>query len=592
MGLVESEQSQGLTKESAVPQISRRSILLAGAGGLALLSIGEAVSASWIDKALGSTASRALATNGTTLEQAASTRSALGYSRLVAGPGYPLVVREELASAPHGRDNRRTSVASIVQFTDLHLVDAQSTMRFEYTAERCPSFFRPHEALGTQASVQLVNRVNQIAVGPFGGRPFDCVVSTGDNSDNGETIEMYWFLAVMNGGSITANTGSPDAWEGVQNSDDQLYYNPESSVRDRYKKVGFPQLDRYFESAMKEHSSPGLKTPWYSVFGNHDDSIGGTIPIEWQALADLYTGTTKFTGFRDGESTTILNAVFLGVHPLELARSASPSKRWQVTADERRRPFTPTEFMNAHLEADATGAGPVGHGFDAASAAAGKAYYSFRIASGVTGIALDSTNRAGFTHGSVGTAQLRWLEATLTSGSSRYFDVAGHAVVHPVTDEYFVIFSHHTTGTMDNALPDPAVPDEKRHLGPELVALAHRFPNVLAWVNGHTHANSIKPRPGATPVQGFWEINTASHIDFPQHARIIEVCDNRDGTLSLFTTLIESAAPYTAAYEDRSPEALASLYREFSANNFGNSTHHVGTPLDHNTELVLVDPLA
>jgi metallophosphoesterase (TIGR03767 family) len=590
--LVRVHQRFTLTKESIVPQISRRSLLLAGAGGLALASIASVGTASTLDRALATTGSRALTTAGTTLEQAAAVSRLIGYSRLTAGPGFPLVVREELAKATVGRDSRRTAVASIVQFTDLHLIDAQSPMRFEYMVDQDPSAFRPHEALGTHAASKLVERVNQIAVGPFGGRPFDCVVSTGDNSDNGETIEMDWFLSVMNGGSIVANTGSASGWEGVQNTGDSLYYNPELDVRDRYKKAGFPQLANYFESVMREHVSQGLRTPWYSVFGNHDDSIGGTVPMGWTALEDAYTGGTKFTGFRDDLSNLALTAVFLGVHPIELSSTASLRKRWQVTQDERRKPFTPVEFMNAHLATDQVGPGPVGHGFEAAAAFAGRAYYSFPISPGVTGIALDSTNRAGFTHGSLGTAQLRWLEATLTAGSGRYFDGTGHRVTHRVDDEYFVLFSHHTTGTMDNPLPDPAVPLEKRHLGPEVVELVHRFPNVLAWVNGHTHSNSINPRPGATPTQGFWEINTASHIEFPQQARIVEVCDNRDGTLSLFTTLIESAAPYEVSYSDRSPEGLASLYREFSANDLYYKASHEGGPLDHNTELMLVDPLA
>ncbi|MEJ1230290.1 MAG: TIGR03767 family metallophosphoesterase [Galbitalea sp.] len=303
-------------------------------------------------------------------------------------------------------------------------------------------------------------------------------------------------------------------------------------------------------------------------------------------------GSTKFTGFRSSAANLALNTAFLGGRPNGLGVDAAPNKRWQVTPDERRKPFTPAEFMTAHLDDAATGPGPTGHGFDAASVATNTAYYTFAIAPGVTGIALDSTNRAGFTHGSLGTAQLRWLEKTLTAGSSRYVDRDGSAASHSVDDQYFVLFSHHTTGTMDNGLPDPANPTELRHLGPEVVDLVHRFPNVLAWINGHTHSNSITPHPGTTPAQSFWEINTASHIEFPQQARIIDVCDNRDGTLSLFTTLIESAAPYEASYSDSSQAGLASLYREFSANDLYRRASHEGTPFDRNTELLLANPLA
>ena len=150
--------------------------------------------------------------------------------------------------------------------------------------------------------------------------------------------------------------------------------------------------------------------------------------------------------------------------------------------------------MTAHLAADATGPGPVGHGFDAASVAADRSYYTFAIAPGVTGIALDSTNRAGFVHGSLGTAQLRWLDTTLKAGTSAYYDEAGNKVTHPADDTYFVLFSHHTSRTMDNSLRT-----EVRHLGPEIVALVQRYPTVLAWVNGHTHSNGITAHPGPVP---------------------------------------------------------------------------------------------
>lgn len=536
--------------------------------------------------------SRAHSIVGTTLEQTASAPAASGYRRLVAGPGFPLVVREELAAARRGRDDTRTALASLVQFTDLHIIDAQSPMRFEYMAATRPPFFRPQETLGTQAAAQLVARVNQLATGPFGGRAFDCVVTTGDNSDNNEQLELDWFLTVMSGGAIIANSGAASRWEGVQDSGDALYYNPERAVRDRYKRVGFPRIDDFFGGVIREHVSEGLASPWYSVFGNHDDSIGGSIPADWSELEELYTGTTKFTGFTTPEGNAALEAGFTPGNRSRLGRDVTVDARWQVTADARRKPFTQAEFMAAHRQPNALGAGPVGHGFTADAVASGITYYTFAVSPGVTGICLDSTNRQGGSRGSIGGAQLAWLESVLKAASSTFYDEQDAMVVQSAADELFVIFSHHTSASMDNATRDPAQPNEVRHLGSEIVALLQRFPNVVAWVNGHTHSNAITPRPGPTPKRGFWEINTASHVEFPQQARIVEVCDNQDGTLSLFTTLIESAAPYQASYGDRSQAALASLYREFSLNDLNYTGSHAGRPRDHNTELLLANPLA
>ena len=139
---------------------------------------------------------------------------------------------------------------------------------------------------------------------------------------------------------------------------------------------------------------------------------------------------------------------------------------------------------------------------------------------------------------------------------------------------------------------DPTRPDERRVQGEELVATLLRYPNVIAWVNGHTHSNSIAPMPD--PLRrsgGFWQITTASHVDYPEQARIVEVVDNGDDTLSIFTTMIEHAAPATADYGDLSATGLAAISRELSANNsVGDITRHVGGIDSLNCELGLAAP--
>ena len=570
--------------------INRRSFLLAGAGGLGAvaLSCGRGSSAHALDQRLRLGAQRAVTTTGTTLEQAASPAGASGYRRLTAGPGYALTVRTDLAKPKSDRDDRRTPLASFVQFTDLHMIDAQSPMRFEFLHDITGSAFRPQEALGTHGAAQLVKRVNDLKVGPFSGRPFDCVVSTGDNTDNHEDVELDWFLTAMSGGTITASTGDSTHWEGVQTGGDSNYYNPEPSVQDRYKKAGFPTLPGFFGRATAPHKSAGLDTPWYSVFGNHDDSIEGTLPSNFLGLDAVYTGGFKFTGFADSTSNAALQDALRRQSTTILKQDGTMTSGWKVTPDSRRRPFTPTEYIERHRRAAYTGPGPFGHGFDEEAAATGRGYYAFPIAPGVTGIAMDSTNRAGFTEGSIGDEQWRWLKKRLQAGSSTYWDW-GFKHTHAVEDEYFVLFSHHTSGSMSNILMDPAKP-ELRHAGFELLRMLHDFPNVLAWVNGHTHRNAITAQGHADPRRAFWEINTASHVDFPQQARIVDVCDNKDGTLSLFTTLIESAAPYQSSYDASTQSALASLYRELSFNDIHADLSQEGTAGDRNTELVLVDP--
>ncbi|QHE71785.1 hypothetical protein GFS60_05401 [Rhodococcus sp. WAY2] len=525
---------------------------------------------------------------GTTLEATAVPLGTSGYRKLGAGPGWPTIVRTELAEARNGREDRRTALASLVQLTDVHLVDAQSPVRFEYVHPFTGSAFRPQETLTAHGLVALVHRVNALAAGPHTQRPFDAVVSTGDNTDNKEFAELSWFLTALNGGTIVPNTGAPDRYEGVQNSGADLYWNPESPIQDMYKKAGFPEIPGLLGAAIDPVTSPGLRTPWYCVFGNHEDSVEGTVPSGIPPLDAMYTGSLKFEvpGSPDqAKAVDIATKYDPGAIAGVLSAFTTPPR--VVTPDPTRAPFTPRQFIAAHLDPANTGPGPVGHGFAPDAGDTGIGYYAFDIAPGVVGISMDSTNHAGFVDGSLGAAQFRWIEDTLLAGSSVYYDSAGARVSQSRSDTWFVLFSHHTSTTMDNLVPDPANPTEPRIPAAQLVSLLHRFPNVLAWVNGHTHENRITPWAGPTPEQSFWEVNTASHIDFPQHGRILEVVDNADGTVSILTTLFEADSPYSVDYTDLSALGLASLYRELSFNDIHTDPVRLGASVDHNVELLL-----
>jgi metallophosphoesterase (TIGR03767 family) len=571
-------------------ELTRRTVATAGAAGLGLLLCTPTANA--LDRALRRTAARTVTTAGTTLEQVA-TGSGASYTRLSAGPGWPLVVRNDLATPKSGRDDRRTALSAFVQFTDLHITDTESPVRFEYLHPYVGSAHRPQEVLGAVATNALVERVNSVRSGPFTGRQFDFVVTTGDNTDNHEHIELDWFLKLLNGGAVTPSSGDPNRYEGVQSSGNKQFWNPSIPLDDPYSAKGFPQLPGLLEAGIRPFTATGLDIPWFCTFGNHDDSVVGSLPEGVPGIDYFYTGKYKVIGHDDSTSRKIAAALTTGkgLPGLDVIFGGSATIR-EVTPDARRKPFSTAEFVQAHLDGANTGPGPHGHGFTADNADGENVYYTFRIAPGITGISLDTTTEAGLADGSIGLGQYLWLESTLKRGSSAYYDFFGRKVTQSVTDELFILFSHHTSGTMGNVLPDRRHPLEPRLNGDAFVNLLNRFPNVLAWVNGHTHLNKITPHPGTTPAQGFWEINTASHVDYPQHARIIEVADNADGTLSLFTTLIEAEAPYAADYDSRTPQALASLYRELSYNDLHADLTRVGAGPDHNTELVLVNPLA
>ena len=153
-----------------------------------------------------------------------------------------------------------------------------------------------------------------------------------------------------------------------------------------------------------------------------------------------------------------------------------------------------------------------------------------------------------------------------------------------------MVFSHHTSDTMTNGLNGPGLDTDTRILGDVVLAELLAHDQVIAWINGHTHKNQVWARshPGGG---GLWEINTASHIDWPSQSRIIEVADNRDGTLSLFTTIVDHAGPASYAGNSGDSTHLAGLARELAANDWHNrGDGYRGVIESRNVELVLPAP--
>ncbi|WP_406727534.1 TIGR03767 family metallophosphoesterase [Streptomyces sp. GD-15H] len=574
--------------------LHRRSVL--AATGAVALSVGlgyalrpgagqAAAADTAVDEAVAASSRQAPAapldpyTRGTTLDAMSAPRGGSGsgvsgYRRLDEGQGWGRVVRGELAAARSGRDDRRTTLAAFVQLTDLHLLDAQHPLRLEYLRSADVHAWRPQEALTVHGAVSLVERINALRGAPVTGSPLHFAMTTGDNTDNNARSELDWFLTVLSGGRVTPDSGDARHYEGVQNSGLRQYWQPDTAVRDADKQLGFPHLDGFLAAAVREVDSPGLHVPWYSTVGNHD-----TMPLGCYAshgdpyLTELAVGGRKLMEIPAAEAKKLQQTIRKATDPRgvqygEFLKSHARAMR-AVTPDEARAPFTPAEYLKAHLDPAYRGFGPVGHGYTAANLDEGTQYYSFRVSDDVLGISLDTTDPGGHYTGSLGTAQLRWLERTLRNGK----------------DSRAIIFSHHTSESMTNTHRDPARPDERRHDGKELVALLGRHRNVVAWVNGHIHRNAITPHTGS--AGSFWEISTASHVDFPHLARVIELVDNEDGTLSLFTTLVESAAPSRTDYDDLTQTGLAALYRELSYNAPGARTDLGGTPQDRNTELLL-----
>jgi metallophosphoesterase (TIGR03767 family) len=311
--------------------------------------------------------------------------------------------------------------------------------------------------------------------------------------------------------------------------------------------------------------------PWYSVFGNHDGGVQGNFPPATlgAAMTAVATGSLKLVSVPPGMSQADLLSA-LRTNPLGLLTSLALTTSVRlVSADANRRILSRAQIVNEHFTTTGT---PVGHGYTATNQSAGTAYYTF-VNGGVQFIVLDTVNPNGYADGSVDQPQFDWLTAQLASPQA----------------PYVVIASHHTSETMGNPLILTGGDTSPRVQGPAVVTLLQQYRSVIAWINGHTHSNAIWARPGGT--RGFWEINTASHIDFPQQARLIEILDNRDGTLSIFATVLDHAGPASYGGHTDTTVALAGLSRELSANDWQMRTStHAGQPSDRNVELLIQAP--
>ena len=119
-----------------------------------------------------------------------------------------------------------------------------------------------------------------------------------------------------------------------------------------------------------------------------------------------------------------------------------------------------------------------------------------------------------------------------------------------------------------------------------MLALLHRFSNVVLWLNGHTHTNAVRAHSDPDdPARGFWEVTTCAIMDWPCQARLIEIIDC-GSHLSIVCTMVDHDTPARAPLL-QTRDDLASLHRELAANMplIGVDSSRPGSPADRNTDL-------
>ena len=489
---------------------------------------------------------------------------------MVEEPGEPHVVRAELVAGPPagGVMARGGAIACIGHITDLHVTDAQSPARFEYVNREWedPRFRelltmqRPHETLNTRAIEALLRALGRIERAPFTGSGVDLVAMTGDSIDNTQLNELTNFLALMDGGLVRPDSGSP-GYEGVQAPGwpSDIFWKPDGPAGgDLFQEaLGYPRLPGLLELAMEPFEAPGLGLPWLGCYGNHEEVCQG-VGIVNPALAAAMTASRKPLAMPEHLDRDAALETFVRSPELFMSGPAL-----EVPPDPARRPITQPEFVDLHLRAG-------GHGFSDANVGGGTAYY-VHDTERVRFITLDTVCAAGGADGQVDPAQLRWLERQLEEVHSTFPARDGSVARTRSQDRLVVILSHHGLDTLANP----------RGLqgGAELLELLHRFRNVVLWLNGHIHANRVTPRPAAGG--GFWEVTTSALVDWPCQGRLVELFDAGSGLLGIACTMV-----------DHDGEGLAGVHRELAANVpfNGFDSWRPGRPEDRNVILLLRAP--
>ena len=539
------------------------------------------------------------------------------------------VLRTDLVEGQ--RSNNADLLVRFVQFTDDHIIDddgqaVNGASALDPVYPVLESAMRLQEEYADEVLNDMITRVNEC----HAAYPAEFAVITGDSADLTTVGEARRFIDNMDGTFDQMSAfetqcveGMPEALveqtctrftgrgvadtQSVDPDPDNLLYqllvtrtaqqllNAETAAltgraadgstdptrQTATRAPGLPEILRC-ENGAAGCGNARLAMPWYIAFGNHDGYLRGT----------------------------------LAVNPLPNEALFASGRHYMLQQHE---------FIDEFFHSQPT-PGPLGHGFQLAEAerredsnGRNDGYYAFNAGGGkfrmiVLNTILDGTdprlpadlvkNPAALSDGSLDAAQFGWLQAQLSASAA--------------ADQLVMIFSHHADLTFAEfgmfAALIPPVEVTATQLDAELAS----WPNVIAWVAGHTHLHRVrafKVENGIgsngvveTPVDckgpgvctGFWQIESASLIDFPQEQRLFEIFDNHDGTGTIRAPVLTHTfekSKVLAEADDRcqfyitDPTALADGLSDGGLDAVcAQGQIRQGTPEDRNVELVFAMP--
>jgi metallophosphoesterase (TIGR03768 family) len=461
--------------------------------------------------------------------------SEFGYTAWQSGPPLPHTVWKTIAPDYSGAPNA-ARLLSFFSMTDVHIADKESPAQPLYigwiaengtgynTSAYSPILLATSHVL--DAAIQTINAIHKIS-------PFDFGIALGDACNNTQYNELRWYIDVIDGKVITPSSGA---------------------------NIGAATIDY-----QKPFQAAGLDKSilWYQVMGNHDQFWMGSSYENAKTLAAHTANTVIDMGLGDAQSDAVdQKGFYMGVvdgsDPLGAVIKSGPdgiSPPPTVAADPNRRSLSTltTAGPNWVQEFFNTTTKPVGHGFSLVEPNDPMACYSFVPKSNIPikVIVLDDTVKGpglpNYAMGCIDQARLDWLRNELQAGqdNKQLMIVAAHipfnpykelvtdpALVTPSTERIQVFYTSAEYPGANSLVNDTTL----------LTKTLQNYPNLIMWIAGHRHLNTVTPQIHPTdPTLSFWEVETSSLRDFPQHLRMFDIRRNSDNTVSIIITNVDPA---------------------------------------------------